>query len=229
MVEDDAAILRGLQDNLAAEGYDVITARTGQEGLERILEPGIDLAVLDVMLPGPSGFEICRRARAEGLRVPILFLTARREEVDRVMGLDLGGDDYVSKPFSVAELLARVRAILRRSGEDAQPERVAFGDVVVDFERFEATKAGRKLSMAPKEYEVLRALVAAEGRVVRRSDMLVDVWGYRSLPTTRTVDNHVALLRSKLEDEAARPRHILTVHGVGYRFVRDPGEDSPSP
>lgn len=222
VVEDDAAILRGLADNLVGEGYDVRTARSGEEGLRIIHDAHPDLVVLDVMLPGMSGFEVCRRARREGIRTPILVLTARGEEVDRVTGLDLGADDYVTKPFSVAELLARVRALLRRSEPgEALPDRIAFDDVKVDFVRYEATKGGRPVQLARKEYAVLRYLAARPRVVIQRADLLLDVWGYQQLPTTRTVDNHVALLRAKLEDDPANPRRILTVHGVGYKLALD--------
>jgi DNA-binding response OmpR family regulator len=227
VVEDDAAILRGLTDSLRDEGYDVLAARTGDEGLRRIREDVPDLVLLDVMLPGLSGFDVCRRARRDHPGIPILMLTARGEEMDRVMGLDLGADDYVTKPFSLPELLARVRAALRRASPDgALPGRVEFDDVAVDFESYEATRGGRPLPLAPKEFAVLRMLVARGGKVVRRYDLLTHVWGFARMPTTRTVDNHVALLRSKLEADPSNPRRILTVHGVGYKFVPDEEPDA---
>jgi DNA-binding response OmpR family regulator len=220
VVEDDNAILRGLTDNLRYEGYDVLPVRSGDEGLRVILEEEPDLVILDIMLPVLSGFDVCRRARKEGKMMPILMLTARGQEVDRVMGLDLGADDYVTKPFSVPELLARVRALLRRAtAASPLPERVEFGDIRVEFERYEATRAGKAVRLSPKEFGVLRLLVAREGDVVTRTDLLHEVWGYDRFPTTRTVDNHVASLRSKLEGDPANPRHLLTVHGVGYKFV----------
>jgi len=220
VVEDDAAILRGLADNLEGEGYEVRTARTGEEGIRIIHDEHPDLVVLDLMLPGLSGFEVCRRVRREGIVTPILVLTARGEEADRVTGLDLGADDYVTKPFSVAELLARVRALLRRAHPTVTlPERLAFDDVSVDFVRYEASKGGRPVQLAPKEYAVLRYLAARPGVVVQRADLLLDVWGYQQMPTTRTVDNHVALLRAKFEDDPSQPKRILTVHGVGYKLA----------
>jgi DNA-binding response OmpR family regulator len=228
VVEDDAAILRGLTDNLRFEGYEVIPARSGEEGLRLILEGEPDLVVLDVMLPVLSGFDICRRVRKEGKMMPILMLTARAQEVDRVMGLDLGADDYVTKPFSIPEFLARIRALLRRANSSALlPARVTFGEVKVEFERYEAMKSGEKVRLSPKEFGVLRLLVAREGEVVSRTDLLHEVWGYDHFPTTRTVDNHMASLRSKLEEDPASPEHLLTVHGVGYRFVGGEGESSP--
>jgi DNA-binding response OmpR family regulator len=220
VVEDDAAILRGLTDNLRFEGYQVVQARTGDDGLRVILEEDLDLVILDIMLPALSGFDVCRRARKQGKMMPILMLTARGQEVDRVMGLDLGADDYITKPFSIPELLARVRAHLRRSNAVSPlPERVSFGDVRVEFERYEARKGDEALHLSPKEFGVLRLLVARQGEVVNRTVLLHEVWGYDRFPTTRTVDNHVASLRSKLEEDPADPRFLLTVHGVGYKFV----------
>ena len=220
VVEDDAAILRGLRDNLAAETYEVITAADGAEGLRLSQEQAPDLVILDLMLPKLSGYEICRKLRDQGNRVPILMLTARGDEADRILGLDIGADDYVSKPFSVRELLARVRALLRRAEpQNASIDRLSFGDVVVDFLQYEAHKQGRPVEMTPKEFGVLRHLAARPGQVVRRQELLEEVWGYERYPTTRTVDNHIASLRAKLEDDPAEPTHLLTVHGVGYRFV----------
>jgi DNA-binding response OmpR family regulator len=219
VVEDDAAIARGLADALSYEGYDVAVARTGEDGLRLLQAHEPQLVILDVMLPGMSGFEVCRHARREHSAVAILMLTARGQEVDRVMGLDLGADDYVTKPFSLPELLARVRALLRRQQPHAAPSRIAFGDVVIDFARYEATRAGRRLQLSPKEYALLRCLAARAGTVVSRGELLRDIWGFERLPTTRTVDNHVALLRGKLEADPPHPQHLLTVHGVGYKLV----------
>ncbi|MFH1764567.1 MAG: response regulator transcription factor [Gemmatimonadota bacterium] len=221
-------MLRGLTDNLRFEGYQVIPVRAGDEGLRLILEEEPDLVILDIMLPVLSGFDVCRRVRKQGKKMPILMLTARAQEVDRVMGLDLGADDYVTKPFSIPELLARVRALLRRANAGQPlPERVTFGDVRVEFEKYEAIKVGAAVRLSPKEFGVLRLLVAREGDVVTRTDLLHEVWGYDRFPTTRTVDNHMASLRSKLEDDPANPRYLLTVHGVGYKFVGGKGETSP--
>jgi DNA-binding response OmpR family regulator len=229
VVEDDVPILRGLTDNLRFEGYEVLPARNGDEGLRRILEEEPDLVILDIMLPMLSGFDVCRMARNQGRMMPILMLTARGQEVDRVMGLDLGADDYVTKPFSIPELLARVRALLRRANPGTPlPERIAFDDVRVEFDRYEATKGGEKVRLSPKEFGVLRLLAAREGDVVSRTDLLHEVWGYDHFPTTRTVDNHLASLRSKLEEDPANPRHLLTVHGVGYKFVGGEGETPPA-
>ena len=221
VVEDDPAILRGLRHALEYEKHEVLAARSGEEGLQLLRDRHPDLVVLDVMLPTLSGFELCRRARQEGIRTPILMLTARGEDVDQVMGLDLGADDYVRKPFSVPALLARVRALLRRAHpREPLPACAEFDDVSVDFESFEASRDGRPVSLAPKEFAVLRYLIARQGKVVSRHELLEEVWGFEQMPTTRTVDNHVALLRSKLEQDPAAPRRLLTVHGVGYKFVR---------
>jgi DNA-binding response OmpR family regulator len=220
VIEDDPAILRGLVDNLKFESYDVLTATDGESGYRAIHERKPDLVVLDLMLPKMSGYELCRKVRAEGLATPILMLTARGEEADRVLGLDLGADDYVTKPFSLRELLARVRALLRRANPPrALPDELRFDDVVVDFRSYEASKSGSPLDLTRKEFQVLRTLAGRAGEVVTRDELLNDVWGYENYPTTRTVDNHIASLRNKLEHDASAPRHLRTVHGVGYKFV----------
>ncbi|NNM04568.1 MAG: response regulator transcription factor [Gemmatimonadetes bacterium] len=220
VIEDDAAILRGLKDNLVAESYEVLTAEDGEEGYRLAREEGPDLIILDLMLPTLSGYEICRKLRDTGDSVLILMLTARGEEADRILGLDLGADDYVTKPFSVRELKARVRALLRRSdAQSAPPDTLSFGDVVVDFPQYAARKGGEPVEMTPKEFGVLRYLAARAGEVVSRYELLEEVWGYGKFPTTRTVDNHIAALRAKLEGDPAEPRHLQTVHRVGYKFV----------
>lgn len=173
------------------------------------------------MLPRLSGYEVCRKVRGEGVTTPIVMLTARGEEADRVLGLDLGADDYVSKPFSVRELMARVRAILRRTQPAPRaPGELRFDDTVIDFRRYEARKGKVALEMTRKEYGVLRYLAARAGEVVTRDELLNEVWGYEAMPTTRTVDNHIASLRAKLENNPAQPRHLLTMHGVGYKWVK---------
>jgi DNA-binding response OmpR family regulator len=220
VIEDDPAILRGLTDNLQYESYEVLTATDGEAGYRLIVEKNPDLVILDLMLPKMNGYELCRRVRGEGITTPILMLTARGEEVDQVMGLDLGADDYVTKPFSVPELLARVRAMLRRvRPAESLPPELGFDDVVVDFLRYEAQKGGKPLRMSRKEFGILRLLAAQAGQVVTREDLLNEVWGYENYPSTRTVDNHIASLRAKLEEDPSHPRRLLTVHGVGYKLV----------
>jgi DNA-binding response OmpR family regulator len=219
-IEDDPAILRGLADNLRFESYEVLTATDGETGYALIREKQPDLIILDLMLPRMSGYEICRKARAERIQTPILMLTARGEEADRVLGLDLGADDYMSKPFSIRELLARIRALLRRAQPaKTLPDELRFDDVAVDFLSWEARKAGQPLEMTRKEFGILRFLASRAGEVVSRDELLNEVWGYENYPTTRTVDNHIAGLRAKIEADPAEPRHLRTVHGVGYKFV----------
>jgi DNA-binding response OmpR family regulator len=220
VVEDDPAILRGLSDSLRRESYEVLTAADGESAQHLIEEKNPDLIILDLMLPKLSGYEICRKMRSEGNVTPILMLTARGEEGDRVLGLDLGADDYVSKPFSLRELLARIRALLRRS----QPARALLdelqvGDVRVDFRSYEARKGDLPLEMTRREFQLLRALASRPGEVITRSELLDQVWGLEAYPTTRTVDNHVAGLRAKLEQDPAEPTHLITVRGVGYKWV----------
>jgi DNA-binding response OmpR family regulator len=223
-IEDDPAILRGLSDNLRFEGYEVVTATDGEIGYHLQRERKPDLILLDLMLPRMSGLEFCRKLRGEKIQTPILMLTARSEEPDRVLGLDLGADDYLTKPFSVRELMARVRALLRRSqhGQESGPDLpddLRFGEAEIDFRSYDARLNGEPVEMTRKEFAVLRFLASRAGEVVTRDDLLNEVWGYESYPSSRTVDNHVAGLRAKLERDASQPEHIKTVHGVGYKFI----------
>lgn len=221
IIEDDPAILRGLADNLACESHDVLTSADGEHGYAQARTAQPDLIVLDVMLPRMSGYELCRKLRSDGVMTPIVMLTARGDEADRVVGLDLGADDYITKPFSVRELLARIRAVLRRAQvHDALPGELRFGNVVVNFRRYEASKGDRPIELTRKEFGLLRLLAARSGEPVTRDDLLNEVWGYDATPTTRTVDNHVASLRAKLEDNPSDPQHLFTVHGVGYKWVQ---------
>ena len=220
VIEDDPAILRGLVDNLKFESHDVVSAADGETGYRLIKEKKPHLIILDLMLPKLSGYKVCRRVRSEGITTPIMMLTARGEEGDKVLGLDLGADDYVTKPFSIRELLARVRAFLRRSNSSTSPPKeIRFADVVIDFRSYEACKGDRVLDMTRKEFGVLRVLAAHPGEVVTRDELLNEVWGFENYPTTRTVDNHIASIRAKLENNPAEPDHLLTVHGVGYKLV----------
>jgi len=220
IVEDDRAILRAIKDNLEYEAYAVLTATDGEQGYRLIQEHHPDLVVLDLMMPKMDGYELCRRVRKEGITTPILILTARSEEADRIQGFDLGADDYVTKPFSMPELLARIRAILRRvQPPTILPDHLQFDDICVDFSRFDASRAGQALRLSRKEFGVLRLLAARPGQVITRNELLEEVWGHESYPTTRTVDNHIASLRAKLEDDPSEPRRLITVHGVGYKLV----------
>jgi len=221
IVEDDPAILRGLADNLRFEKYEVLTATDGDTGYKLQHSDNPDLIVLDLMLPKMSGLELCRKLRTEGRQVPILMLTARGEEADRVVGLDLGADDYVTKPFSVMELMARIRALLRRtSSAKSLPNELSFGNIEIDFLRYVARRRGKAVDMTRKEFAIMRLLGSRSGEVVTRDELLNEVWGTEAFPVTRTVDNHIAGLRAKLEADPAKPVYIRTVHGVGYQFVQ---------
>ena len=219
IVDDEPQMVRGLEDNLRFEGYQTLSARDGREALALAAAESPDLILLDVMMPGMSGWEVCRALRAKGLAMPIIMLTARGEEADRVHGLELGADDYVAKPFGLRELLARIRAVLRRPGARQTAEEHAFGDVRVHTRARLAFKAGREVKLTRKEFDLLRYLVEFRGEVITRERLLDEVWGYDHFPTTRTVDTHILRLRQKFEDDPERPRHIVTVHGQGYRLV----------
>jgi DNA-binding response OmpR family regulator len=220
VIEDDRELLIGLKDNLEIEGYEVVTAADGDIGVMRAVDAAPDAVILDVMLPTLDGFEVCRELKLRGLHMPILMLTARNQESDKIRGLELGADDYVTKPFSINELLARVRAMLRRAHEPTRhADGYGFDDVVVNFRRQSVVKGGTPLALSTLEFDVLRYLIARAGKVVTRDQLLSDVWGYNAFPTTRTVDNLVVRLRQKLERDPHHPQHILTVHGSGYKFV----------
>jgi DNA-binding response OmpR family regulator len=220
IVEDEPDMVLGLRDNFEFEGYEVVTAADGAAGLEKARSEKPDLMILDIMMPKLSGLEVCKTLRGEGFEKPIIMLTARGQEIDKVVGLELGADDYVTKPFSIRELLARVRAILRRTeGSKRRLARYRFADVELDFEIYRATRAGEPLDMSPREFELLRYLIERKGETVSRDQLLEDVWGYESYPSTRTVDTHIAKLRAKIGDSGSEPRYILTMHGAGYKFV----------
>jgi two-component system alkaline phosphatase synthesis response regulator PhoP len=219
VVEDDPAMARALCDGFEYEGYAVRVASDGDEGLRVARESDVDLIVLDVMLPRMSGLEICQQLRAARDSVPIILLTARSQESDKVQGLRLGADDYVTKPFGFDELVARVEAVLRRARTRPASELLRFGDVSVDFAQLRATRAEEPLDLSPREFAILACLAARRGEVVTREQLLQEVWGYESQPVTRTVDMHIAKLRRKIEPSANAPEHIVTVHGEGYRFV----------
>jgi two-component system alkaline phosphatase synthesis response regulator PhoP len=220
LVEDEPGLVLTVSDLLTVEGYDVETAGDGESGLAKATTGKFHLAILDVMLPRKSGFDVCRELRQRGVDIAILMLTAKSQVVDRVVGLKLGADDYLTKPFDPSELLARVEALLRRVRQDKRipVQTFKFGDVEVDFERAEVHKAGREVNMASKELQLLRYLVDHRGRVVPREELLQNVWEYSGDVSSRTIDVHVAWLRQKLEDNPQTPRHIHTIRGMGYRF-----------
>jgi len=223
VVEDDVAIVEGLTTALRTEGYEVEAVREGRRGLERALSGTADLLILDVMLPGMGGMEIVKRLRDGGSTLPVILLTAKGEEDDRVLGLELGADDYVTKPFSVRELMARVRSTLRRVHASYPRARFTFGDVVVDFKRQSVTKRDAAVELSAREFRILAYFIEHAGELLTRERLLNDIWGYDVFPTTRTVDNHLARLRKKLEDAPESPRHLLTVRGAGYVFEPEGG------
>ena len=220
IVEDDDAMSVALADGFAYEGYRVDVARDGAAGLDRATAEPPDLVILDVMLPRMTGLDVCRRLRSAGSAVPIIMLTARGQEADKVLGLKLGADDYVTKPFGFLELLARAEAVLRRAGgRRPDLETIEIGGLEVDFRRHEARKDGRPVDLTPRELELLRYFVEHRGEVLSRERLLDAVWGYNAIPFTRTVDMHVAKLRKKVEDDPANPRLLVTVHRLGYKLV----------
>ncbi|OGL07081.1 MAG: DNA-binding response regulator [Candidatus Rokubacteria bacterium RIFCSPLOWO2_02_FULL_71_18] len=221
IVDDEPAIVQGLEDNLRFEGYQTVSATNGADGLALALSDAPDLVLLDITMPTMSGWDVCRELRRRGVDVPVIMLTARGAEADRVLGLELGADDYVPKPFSLRELLARVRAVLRRPGPRRKFEEFAFGDVRVRLRGRQVFKAGREVRLTRKEFDLLVFLVEHRGEVVTRERLLDEVWGYERFPTTRTVDTHILRLRRKFEADPDGPAVIETVHGQGYRFVSE--------
>jgi DNA-binding response OmpR family regulator len=221
IVEDDPAIVRGLEAALTEVNFKVQVAKDGNKGYQMAKREIIDLIILDLMLPGMNGKEVCEKLRADGITTPILMLTAKKSEMDKVVGLEIGADDYVTKPFSVRELLARVKALLRRGNQQVQSlEEITFGDVYVDFKRQEAQKAGKPVSLSAKEFQLLKYFAEREGEVISRAALLDDIWGYEVTPTTRTVDNYILSLRKKIESEPSKPKHLVTVYTAGYKFLR---------
>ena len=220
IIEDEPNMVLGLKDSCEYEGYEVCIARNGKEGLQKASTEKPDIILLDVMLPLMSGLDVCRTLRNRGVETPILMLTARGEEMDKVVGLEVGADDYITKPFSIAELLARVRAHLRRATRQvAQIESFNFGDVELNFKKYTARKGGAALELSAREFEIMHYLIRHRGETVTRDQLLDEVWGYDSTPITRTVDNHIARLRQKIEQDPSEPQHIITVHRLGYRFI----------
>jgi len=219
LVEDEASLALTLSDRLRAEGYEVEVCGDGESALELLERRPMDLMVLDLMLPGIDGFEVCRELRRRGLRLPVLMLTARSETVDKVVGLKLGADDYLTKPFEMVELLARLEALLRRTGEGSTGlNRYEFGEVTVDFRSAEVARGGQPVAISSMEFRLLQEFIEHRGELLSRDQLLDEVWGYEETPFSRTVDVHVASLRQKLEPVPSHPRYIITVHRRGYRF-----------
>lgn len=220
IIEDEPKMVLGLRDSCEFEGYEVVVARDGEEGLNKVFAAKPDIILLDVMLPLLSGMDVCRTLRSRGIETPIIMLTARSQEIDKVIGLEIGADDYVTKPFSIKELLARVRAHLRRAAKQvADIETFQFSNVELNFKKYKASKAGMELELSAREFDILRYFIKRHGEIVTRDQLLDEVWGYASNPITRTIDNHIAKLRQKIEDTPADPKHIITVHRIGYRFI----------
>jgi DNA-binding response OmpR family regulator len=220
IVEDEPAMQRGLKDNLGFEGHDTQVIGDGESALKAILENSYDLVILDVMLPKLSGLDVLKKIREKGVATPVIMLTAKGEEIDRVLGLELGADDYVTKPFSLRELLARVKAVLRRSeGTVGPPDRMVLGEITVDFTAYKAQRSGEEIAMTPKEFDLLKFLWQHRNSTVSRDQLLTNVWGYDDSMSTRTVDNFIVRLRQKLEEDPAHPRIIMTIHGAGYKLV----------
>ena len=222
VAEDEPHMRLGLKDNLEFEAYDVALAINGKEALEKALATSYDLILLDVMMPEMSGFDVCKQLRKQGVDTPIIFLTAKGEEIDKVLGLELGADDYIIKPFSLRELIARVKAVLRRTGkasDSTTPGKLTIGHLTFDFDHYEAYREDQPVKMSHKEFEIVFHLWQHRNEVGSRDQLLREVWNYESQPTTRTVDNFILKIRQKIEENPNSPKHILTVHGAGYKLI----------
>ena len=222
IVEDETELAEGLKDNFEYDGYEVLITHDGEGGLKMALQDAPDLILLDIMLPRKSGLDVCKELRARGIKVPIIMLTARGQEIDKVLGLEFGADDYITKPFSIRELLARVKAVLRRfpdKSAESGPEKIKIGKLWLDFDRYLAEDDSGPVELTHKEFEILRYFRENKGQVLSRDKLLDDVWGYEHFPSSRTVDNHIVKLRKKVELDPHQPRHILTVHGIGYKYI----------
>ncbi|HEX8197013.1 MAG TPA: response regulator transcription factor [Pyrinomonadaceae bacterium] len=222
LVEDEPGLILTLTDRLESEGFAVETAADGESGERQAISGDFDLIILDVMLPKKNGLDVCRDLRRQNVATPILMLTARGETIDKVLGLKLGADDYLTKPFEVLELLARIEALLRRSpqkNQNSQNETYNFGSISIDFRRAEVRKDGLPVELSALEFKLLQHLIEHRGKMLSRDELLDEVWGYDATPTTRTVDVHIAWLRQKLEPNPRRPQYIITVHGLGYKFT----------
>ena len=221
IIEDDPAIQYGLIEALEEEHYQIISADDGEEGYQKAQKENIDLIILDLVLPSKNGIEICKDLRKLQVTIPILMLTGKKEEVDIVLGLEIGADDYVTKPFSLKELIARIKALLRREKKTKNElEDFSFGDIFLDFKKQEANKKSIPLELSTTEFNILKHFIQYEGEVVSRHQLLDEVWGYDNFPTTRTVDNFILNIRKKIEEDPANPKHLLTIHKAGYKFVK---------
>lgn len=221
IIEDEPDLVKGLKLNLSDEGYVVDWAVNGPEGLRKAFEETPDLIILDIMLPEMDGLEVCRNLRQKNINTPIIMLTAKGGEIDKVVGLELGADDYMTKPFSIRELLARIKARLRHADKEGShvPEIYSIGDIEIDFVRFKVRRKGKEQELTSLETDILKYFVIHRGEVVSRDDLLNKIWGYEKYPTTRTIDNHILKLRKKIEDDPSHPRYIISVYGGGYRFI----------
>ncbi len=221
IIEDEEDLVKGLKLNLADEGYKVDWASNGEEGLRKAMEETPDLIILDIMLPKKNGLDVCRELRQKHVTIPIIMLTAKGEEIDKVVGLEIGADDYMTKPFSIRELLARIKAHLRREKREAKtiPEVYCFGDVEIDFTHFRVKHEDKQVDLTSLEVEILKYFIAHQGEVISREVLLDKIWGYDKYPTTRTIDNHILKLRKKIEGDPSHPKYILSIYGEGYRFM----------
>lgn len=227
VVEDDVTIRKGLVESLKQESYEVFYTGNGNEVFSHVLSEKPDLIILDLMLPGKNGFEICREMRMKNIPTPIIMLTAKTAEVDKILGLEIGADDYVTKPFSIRELLARIKAHLRRTEiPHIGLEEASFGGIYINFKKHEAVKGKTQLTFSSMELKILKYFVEHEGEVISREVLLNNVWGFESFPTTRTVDNFILSIRKQIEDNPSEPKHLLTVHKAGYKFVKDTKSES---
>jgi DNA-binding response OmpR family regulator len=220
IVEDEKDLVTGLKFNLEARDYAVIVAYDGETGYQKALSEKPDLVILDIMLPKLNGYEVCKSLKKEIPDLPIIMLTAKSQEAEIVTGLEIGADDYITKPFSVLELLARIKALFRRTKSGSEiPEVHRFGNLEINFKKYEARKKGLPIKLSPREYELLKWFTEREGEIVSRDELLNQVWGYDSFPDTRTIDTHIAKLRHKIEDNPEEPKLIVTIHGIGYKFL----------
>ncbi len=221
IIEDDPATLTGIEETLKEEHFEVSTVMSGQMGYDKAKEGKYDLIILDIMLPEKNGIDICKDLRKNNVNTPILMLTGKKEEIDKIIGLEIGADDYVTKPFSLRELVARVKALLRRPQEiRPEVEEYSFDNIYLNFKKQEAKKGNNPVELSVMEFKVMKYFIQREGEVIERNKLLDEVWGYENYPSTRTVDNFILNLRKKIEDDHSNPKHLLTIHGAGYKFVK---------